>query len=232
MTSFEEQQVIIDATGIEKAYPSRSGRLEVLRGVDLRVLRGTVLAIHGVSGVGKSTLLNILGTLDHADRGTLQIRGRPVDAMSEADLAAFRARHLGFVFQFHHLLPEFSAEENVMMPLVIAGMKRAEALDRAHAALSSAGLEARWTHLPAQLSGGEAQRVAVARALVGKPDLVLADEPSGNLDHAAAESLHDLMRSLASETKQTFVIVTHNDRLAVIADRVMRLEAGHLVPVR
>jgi lipoprotein-releasing system ATP-binding protein len=206
--------------------------VEVLCGVDLAVDRGTVLAILGVSGVGKSTLLNILGTLDRPDGGTLEIHGRRVSDWSEEDLAGFRARHLGFVFQFHHLLPEFSAEENVMMPLLIGGQSGSSARARAREALVGVGLEDRWTHLPAQLSGGEAQRVAVARALVGNPELVLADEPSGNLDRAAADALHELMSSLARERAQTFVIVTHNDTLAAMANRVMRLEAGRLVQVR
>jgi lipoprotein-releasing system ATP-binding protein len=230
--SVDAAQVVLRATGIERAYASPTGRLEVLRGVELTVMRGTVLAIVGVSGVGKSTLLNILGTLDRADRGTLEIRGRRLETMREAELAAFRARHLGFVFQFHHLLPEFTAEENVMMPLLIAGDPPEQARARAHQALADAGLEARWDHVPAQLSGGEAQRVAVARALVAGPELVLADEPSGNLDYEAAESLHRLMISLAREAAQTFVIVTHNDRLAAGADHVLRLEAGRLTPVR
>ncbi len=225
-------EVVLDASGISKAYPTPTGSLEVLRGVDLKVTRGTVLAIVGVSGVGKSTLLNILGTLDRPDRGTLEIRGRRVSDLRESELAGFRARHLGFVFQFHHLLPEFNAEENVMMPLLIAGESPGGAQRRAREALSAVGLTERWQHLPAQLSGGEAQRVAVARALVGQPELVLGDEPSGNLDQAAADGLHELMATLARRTARTFVIVTHNDRLAATADRVLRLEAGRLVPVR
>ena len=228
----ESRPVVLRASGIQKAYQAPGGRLEVLRGAELEVTRGTVLAIVGVSGAGKSTLLNILGTLDRPDGGSLEIRGRRVEDMNESDLAAFRARHLGFVFQFHHLLPEFNAEENVMMPLLIAGETPGVAQARAREALETVGLEARWEHMPSQLSGGEAQRVAVARALAGRPELVLADEPSGNLDQAAAESLQDLMSTLARRARQTFVIVTHNDRLASIADRVLRLEAGRLTPVR
>ena len=228
----ESKQVVLTATGIEKAYPAPSGRLEVLRGLDLTVHRGTVVAIVGVSGVGKSTLLNILGTIDHPDRGSVEIRGRKVEELGEGELARFRARHLGFVFEFHHLLPEFNAEENVMMPLLIAGEGRPAAQARARRALEAVGLPERWEHTPAQLSGGEAQRVAVARALVAGPELVMADEPSGNLDQAGAETLHGLMSTLAHRDQQTFVIVTHNDRLAAIADRVLRLEAGQLVPVR
>jgi len=232
LASVEGDAPVLEVNGIQKAYRAPSGRLEVLQGIDLTVTRGTVLAIYGVSGVGKSTLLNILGTLDRPDHGTLAICGQRVDRMSEGELARFRARRLGFVFQFHHLLPEFTAEENVMMPLLIAGRSHAEARQRARAELTAVGLPQRWEHRPAELSGGEAQRVAVARALVAEPELVLADEPSGNLDHRAATALHELLGSLAEAKHQTFVIVTHNDRLASIAHRVMTLEAGRLSPVR
>jgi lipoprotein-releasing system ATP-binding protein len=228
----ESSQAVLRVVGIEKAYPSPSGRLEVLRGIDLTVEKGSVVAIVGVSGVGKSTLLNILGTIDRPDRGSVEIRGRRVEELGEGELARFRARHLGFVFQFHHLLPEFNAEENVMMPLLIAGENRNAAQARARRALEAVGLPERWEHTPAQLSGGEAQRVAVARALVAGPELVMADEPSGNLDQSGATTLHELMVSLAHRERQAFVIVTHNDRLAAIADRVLRLEAGRLAPVR
>jgi lipoprotein-releasing system ATP-binding protein len=220
---------VLEAVGIEKAYDAPTGRLEVLRGVDLKLKRGTVLAILGVSGAGKSTLLNILGTLDRPDRGTLTIRGRRVDGLSEDALAEFRARRIGFVFQFHHLLPEFTAEENVMMPLLIAGEPERAARERARQALAAVGLEERWEHRPSELSGGEAQRVAVARALAPEPELVLADEPSGNLDPAAARQLQDLLASLARDKHQTFVIVTHNDRLAALADRVLTLDGGRLM---
>ena len=227
-----DDTMALSAVGIVKSYRAPGGVLEVLTGVDLEVKRGTILAILGVSGVGKSTLLNILGTLDRPDSGTLTIRGRRLEALGEEELARFRARRIGFVFQFHHLLPEFTAEENVMMPLLIAGESLGGAQRRAREALSAVGLTERWQHVPAQLSGGEAQRVAVARALVGRPELVLGDEPSGNLDQVAADGLHELMAALARQTGQTFVIVTHNDRLAAIADRVLRLEAGRLAPVR
>jgi lipoprotein-releasing system ATP-binding protein len=202
----------------------------VLKGVDLVVQRGTILAMVGASGSGKSTLLNILGTLDRADQGTVVIGGKRVHELTGAALAGVRARGIGFVFQFHHLLPEFTAEENVMMPLRLTGLTAKDARPRAQDALRAVGLLDRWSHRPAQLSGGEAQRVAVARALVSRPDLVLADEPSGNLDPAAAEALHELMSSLAHERHQTFVLVTHNDRLASIADQVLRLQDGCLVP--
>src|SRR5213594_2127959 len=219
---------VLIARGIRKSYPTPRGQLEILQSVDLTVKRGTILAILGASGAGKSTLLNILGTLDRPDAGTLEIRGWRVDRRAEGELARFRATRLGFVFQFHHLLPEFSAEENVMMPLLIAGVEWGEARSRAQSILAAAGMSERWEHRPMELSGGEAQRVAVARALVGEPELVLADEPSGNLDRRAAASLHELIATLAGERHQTFVVVTHNDRLAAVADRVLILEDGRL----
>ena len=216
------------ARNLRKSYPVPTGHLEVLKGVDLEVPRGTILAILGASGSGKSTLLNILGTLDRMEAGTLELGGVRLDGLAESALAGVRSRRLGFVFQFHHLLPEFDACENVMMPMLIAGAAAAEARRRAQEALESVGLKDRWEHRPAQLSGGEAQRVAVARALVHRPELVLADEPSGNLDMAAAAALHELMSSLARERHQTFVVVTHNDRLASAADRVLTLVGGRL----
>jgi lipoprotein-releasing system ATP-binding protein len=225
VTSVDE---VLVATGICKSYPTPRGRLEILQGVDLSVKRGTILAILGASGAGKSTLLNILGTLDRPDAGSIEVGGWRVDQRQEAELARFRATRLGFVFQFHHLLPEFSAEENVMMPLLIARTPVALARERARQALTAVGLGERWEHRPSELSGGEAQRVAVARALVGSPELVLADEPSGNLDRAAATALHELLASLRSSGHQTFVVVTHNDRLAAVADRVLTLESGRL----
>jgi lipoprotein-releasing system ATP-binding protein len=220
---------VLVASGLQKSYDAPAGRLEVLKGVDLRVTRGSVVAVLGASGSGKSTLLNILGTLDRPDGGTLAIGGRTIETLRERELAMVRSRHIGFVFQFHHLLPEFTAEENVMMPRLIAGDSHPQARERARRALTSAGLLDRWEHRPSELSGGEAQRVAVARALVSDPELVLADEPSGNLDRRSAESLHEVMSTLAREHHQTFVIVTHNDRLASVADRILVLENGRLV---
>lgn len=220
--------VALEATGIRKAYESPAGRLEILKDIDLKVTRGTILAILGASGAGKSTLLNILGTLDRADAGTLEVRGQKVGELNERALAEFRARHLGFIFQFHYLLPEFTAEENVMMPLLIAGQSHPAARARAQRVLESVGLSERWQHRPSELSGGEAQRVSVARALVSEPELVLADEPSGNLDQRSATTLHELVATLCRERHQTFVIVTHNDRLAAVADRVLVLEGGRL----
>ena len=224
----EDRTPALLASGIVKIYQGPSGPLEVLKGVDLDVTRGMILAILGASGAGKSTLLNILGTLDRPDGGTVEVRGRRVEHLSEVELADFRARHLGFIFQFHHLLPEFSAEENVMMPLLIAGQSHSAARSRAQSMLAAVGLSERWEHRPSELSGGEAQRVAVARALVSEPELVLADEPSGNLDQRSASSLHELIATLARERHQTFVVVTHNDSLAAMADRVLVLEGGRL----
>ena len=216
------------ARGIHKSYVGPGGRLNVLCGVDLEVARGTLLAIVGASGSGKSTLLNILGTLDRADEGSLEVGGRRLEGMSERERCTWRARRLGFVFQFHHLLSEFTAEENVMMPLLVAGASYEAARVRAREALGWVGLEERREHLPNELSGGEAQRVAVARAIAPNPDLILADEPSGNLDTVAAGRLHSLLSSLTRERHQTVVLVTHNDTLAAQADRVLKLDAGRL----
>ncbi|MEQ1831674.1 MAG: ABC transporter ATP-binding protein [Candidatus Eisenbacteria bacterium] len=213
-----------------KSYETPAGRLEVLRGVDLEVPRGMLLAIVGASGSGKSTLLNVLGTLDRPDSGALELAGQPVQGLDETGRCRLRLAKLGFVFQFHHLLPEFTAEENVMMPLLVAGMPFEAARTRAREVLSAVGLEARRDHVPSQLSGGEAQRVAVGRALAPAPALLLADEPSGNLDLAAAAQLHTLLKSLAHDRHQTVVLVTHDDRLAGMADRVLRLEDGRLQP--
>jgi lipoprotein-releasing system ATP-binding protein len=218
----------LEAHDVWKSYPAPGGSLEVLRGLDLVVRRGTIVCIRGASGSGKSTLLNVLGTLDRMDRGALAVRGARLDGLGPRRLADFRARRLGFVFQFHHLLPEFTAEENVMMPLALSGENHEVARERARASLTAVGLVERWSHRPAELSGGEAQRVAVARALVAEPELVLADEPSGNLDPASADALHELMSTLSRARHQTFVAVTHSDRLAAVADRVLVLEGGRL----
>ena len=219
---------ILRARGIRKSFVAPGGRLHVLCGVDLEVARGTLLAIVGASGSGKSTLLNILGTLDRADEGSLEVGGRRLEGMSERERCTWRARRLGFVFQFHHLLSEFTAEENVMMPLLVAGASFEPARARAREVLDWVGLEDRREHLPSELSGGEAQRVAVARAIASGPDLILADEPSGNLDAVAAGRLHSLLSSLTRERHQTVVLVTHNDTLAAQADRVLKLDAGRL----
>jgi lipoprotein-releasing system ATP-binding protein len=184
--------------------------------------------VMGASGVGKSTLLHVMGGLDRADGGTIDVGGERVNGMSDAALVAFRNRHVGFVFQFHHLLPEFDAVENVGMPMRIAGVPIAEMNRRAADLLQRVGLGARLTHRPGMLSGGEQQRVAVARALVMQPSLLLADEPTGDLDEATAESLHQLLREMHAEHQLTSIIATHNPRLAAACDRVLRLEGGRL----
>ena len=229
-TSDTSGELALRAVGICKSYPTPGGRLEVLKMLDLEVPRGMLLAIVGASGSGKSTLLNILGTLDHPDAGTLEIAGRKVGGLDETERCRLRVRQLGFVFQFHHLLPEFTAVENVMMPMLVAGQDFEPARIRAREVLASVGFEQRLEHVPSELSGGEAQRVAVARALALEPRLLLADEPSGNLDGVAASRLHSLLSSLARERHQTVVLVTHDDRLAGRADRVLRLEDGRLSP--
>jgi lipoprotein-releasing system ATP-binding protein len=218
------------ARGLQKSYGTPGGKLEVLRGVDLEVPRGMLLAIVGASGSGKSTLLNLLGTLDRPDSGTLELAGQSVEGLDENARCKLRLAQLGFVFQFHHLLPEFTAEENVMMPLLLAGQSHATAQTRARQVLDLLGLEGRREHVPSELSGGEAQRVAVGRALAPEPALLLADEPSGNLDAASALQLHSLLKALAHERHQTVVVVTHDMRLAGTADRILRLEEGRLLP--
>jgi len=206
--------VVLSARGLTKSYRIDGGDLEILTGVDLDVHRGELVSVMGASGVGKSTLLHILGTLDRPSSGSLQIRGADVLAMGEPGLAVFRNRHIGFVFQFHHLLPEFTALENVLMPVLISGEDLDAGRERALTLLARVGLERRLQHRPGQLSGGECQRVAVVRSLVRRPDIVLADEPSGNLDEATSERLHDLISELASEYEQAFVIMTHDRDLA------------------
>jgi lipoprotein-releasing system ATP-binding protein len=218
----------LEAHGIWRIYEGTKGPIEVLRGVDLEVAVGEVVVIIGASGAGKSTLLHILGTLDAPDRGTVLIRGVDPRKCSPRELNRMRNRDIGFVFQFHYLLPEFSALENVMMPSVIGGRDRKAAADRAAELLGAVGLDERVHHRPAELSGGEQQRVAVARALANGPSIVLADEPSGNLDDRASESLHSLMRELSRSQKQTFIIVTHKKELLEKADRGFVLADGAL----
>jgi lipoprotein-releasing system ATP-binding protein len=217
---------VLRLVGVEKSYPMAGAKLEVLRGVDLSVPRGTILAILGASGAGKSTLLHIAGGLDRPDAGSVWVEDRDLTSLDEESTAHFRARRLGFVFQFHHLLPEFTALENVMMPALWAGASEATARSRAQESLALAGLTERWQHRPSQLSGGEQQRVAVARAIVNRPDLVLADEPSGNLDRENAERLAALLVTLASDHGQTMVVATHNERLAALASTVLVLDRG------
>jgi lipoprotein-releasing system ATP-binding protein len=221
----------ITARGIVKAYATATGPLEVLRGADLDVAQGEMVAVVGASGVGKSSLLHVLGGLDAFEAGTVSIGGADIHAMTDEARVRYRNRHVGFVFQFHHLLPEFTALENVEMPLRIAGTPAAERRARAEELLARVGLADRATHRPAALSGGEQQRVAIARALVARPTVLLADEPTGNLDEATAADLHRLLKDMHAEHGLTSVIVTHNPILAAACDRVLRLEGGRLVPV-
>ena len=216
---------MIQAENIVKKY----GDLEVLRGVDLTVESGEIVSIVGASGAGKTTLLQILGTLSLPDTGSLSVGGQSTSGMSRRELSAFRNAHLGFVFQFHRLLPEFNALENVMMPAWIAGQKDNGTRSRATQLLKELGLGHRLDHNPAELSGGEQQRVAVARALMNEPSVLLADEPSGNLDSENASALHDLFFDLRARLGQTIVLVTHNEDLANRADRMLRMADGRFV---
>ncbi|OYU55940.1 MAG: lipoprotein-releasing system ATP-binding protein LolD [Chitinophagaceae bacterium BSSC1] len=216
---------MLKAHHITKSY----GQLSVLKGVDISVNRGEIVSILGSSGAGKSSLLHILGTLDSADSGTISINGQSVEKLKGKELAAFRNKHIGFVFQFHHLLPEFSALENVCIPGWIAGRKRKEVEEQAAALLEKLGLGNRKEHKPQELSGGEQQRVAVARALINQPVIVFADEPTGNLDSKNAKELHDLFVSLRNEFQQTFLIVTHNEELAAMSDRSLFMRDGLII---
>jgi lipoprotein-releasing system ATP-binding protein len=223
---------ILEATGLRKIYRGGDGNpIDVLAGADLGVARGEFVAIVGASGAGKSTLLHLLGALDRPTSGTVRLDGQSYEDMSGVELAAVRNRKLGFVFQFHHLLREFTALENVMLPLLISGANEAAARSRAEELLARVGLAGRMTHRPTALSGGEQQRTAVARALATDPVVVLADEPSGNLDYGHSELLHELFASLAREFETALVVVTHNRLLAGRADRVLSLESGRLVPL-
>lgn len=223
---------ILEASGLRKIYQGGDGAMiEVLAGVDLEVSRGEFVAVVGSSGSGKSTLLHLLGALDAPTGGTVRLDGCSYGEQGAAELAAIRNRKVGFVFQFHHLLREFTALENVMMPLLIAGEDETRARSRAEELLATVGLAGRMTHRPSALSGGEQQRAAVARALAPDPLLVLADEPSGNLDYANSERLHDLFARLSREFETALVVVTHNRHLAGRADRVLSLEGGRLVPL-
>ena len=213
---------MLRATQIEKSY----GKLAVLKGIDLEIKDREIVAIVGPSGAGKSTLLHILGTLDHPDRGKVFIHDKDVFSQPPKSLAAFRNKSLGFVFQFHNLLPEFSALENVMIPGLIGNKDERKIKKRAEELLALLGLRDRINHKPSELSGGEQQRTAVARAMINAPDLILADEPSGNLDSKNAEDLHMLFFQLRKETGQTFVIVTHNEHLSEMADRRIELKDG------
>ena len=217
---------VIEASGIEKSYFIGSDELKVLRGISLKIGEGEIIALIGASGAGKSTLLHILGTLDRPTSGTVKYDDVNVFKLNEERIAQFRNKTIGFIFQFHHLLPEFTALENVMMPGLIAGRKPSQIRKLAEELLDDVGLRGRVDHRPAELSGGEQQRVAVARALVNSPRVVLADEPSGNLDSTNAESLHNLLNRLSRTRHTTFLIATHNEHLTSLASRVLKIQDG------
>ena len=216
---------MIELKNIRKSF----GTLEVLKGIDLTIGKGEVVSIVGPSGAGKTTLLQIMGTLDKADSGQVLINGTEVSTLKEKEQAAFRNRQIGFVFQFHQLLPEFTALENVMIPALIAGESSAEATRKAKEMLEYMGLAGRATHKPAELSGGEKQRVAVARALINRPAVILADEPSGSLDTQNKQELHQLFFELRDKLGQTFVIVTHDEELAKLTDRTIHMKDGRII---
>ena len=220
----------LEAHGIRKSYTAGGRQLVVLRDLDLAVESGEMVAIVGASGVGKSTLLHVLGGLDRVEAGTIVIGDAALTTLPDPDVVAFRNRHVGFVFQFHHLLPEFTAVENAEMPMRIARAPQGEARARSEELLRRVGLGERLHHRPGMLSGGEQQRVAVARALVMQPAVLLADEPTGDLDEQTAVSLHELLRDMHQSYHLTSVIATHNPRLAAACDRVLRLYEGQLVP--
>jgi lipoprotein-releasing system ATP-binding protein len=216
---------MLKATGIKKAY----GTLPILKGVDFEVATGEIVSIVGASGAGKSTLLHILGSLDKPDEGIVELKGIKLSKLSGELLSIFRNKNIGFIFQFHHLLPEFTALENICIPAFIGKKSKKEAEQRAFELLDLLNLKERANHKPNELSGGEQQRIAVARALINNPAIILADEPSGNLDSANAKSLHQLFVDLRNNFKQTFVIVTHNEDLATISDRIVTMKDGYII---
>ena len=215
---------MIEANNIYKSF----GNVDVIKGIDIHIDKGEIVTIVGASGAGKSTLLQIIGTLEKADKGDVFINGQNVNKLGQKALAAFRNKNIGFVFQFHHLLPEFTALENICIPAFIAGESRSNALSKATKLLDYLNLTERANHKPSMLSGGEQQRVAVARALINNPSVILADEPSGNLDSQNAKELHELFFKLREQTGQTFVIVTHNPELAQMADRTLTIKDGKI----
>lgn len=215
---------MIEARDIYKSF----GNVDVIKGIDLHIDKGEIVTIMGASGAGKSTLLQIIGTLEKADKGEVFINGQNINKLNQKNLAAFRNKNIGFVFQFHHLLPEFTALENICIPAYIAGVSKKEANDKAMQLLDYLKLTERASHKPSMLSGGEQQRIAVARALINNPAVILADEPSGNLDSLNAKELHELFFKLREQTGQTFVIVTHNPDLAKMADRTLTIKDGKI----
>ncbi len=219
---------LIRTEGLRKSYITEAGELEVLKGIDLQIWPGEMVSIVGASGVGKSTLLHILGTLDRPTSGFVLFEGVDVFGFNDQELAQFRNKSIGFVFQFHHLLPEFTALENVMMPAIVGGLTHEEARERARHLLQELGLSGRLEHRPGELSGGEQQRVAVARALVMNPKVVLADEPTGNLDTRTGNELFDLLKRLNSEKGITFLVVTHNEALASRCSRIIKMVDGRI----
>jgi predicted ABC-type transport system involved in lysophospholipase L1 biosynthesis ATPase subunit len=224
----ESDNCIVSASGVSREFQTSEGNLQVLKDISLKVNKGKVATVTGASGVGKSTLLHILGGLDRPTQGEVSMSGQALGTMSESELARFRNRKVGFVFQFHYLLDDFSALENVMIPMILAGKPRAEAVQRGELLLSQVGLDDRKTHRPKELSGGEQQRVAVARALANDPEIVLADEPSGNLDTATGRKLHELLFRLNEESGTSFLIATHNRELADRCNEEFQLVEGKL----
>lgn len=224
-SKFAKKSKMIKASNIYKSF----GNIEVLKGVDLNINKGEVTCIVGASGAGKSTLLQIIGTLDKADKGSVFIDNQDIYAINSKQLASFRNKKIGFIFQFHHLLPEFTALENICIPAYIAGISKKEAESKAMELLDYLNLTDRKDHKPSMLSGGEQQRIAVARALINNPSIVLADEPSGNLDSQSAKELHELFFNLRDKLGQTFVIVTHNPQLAEMADRTLTMKDGLII---
>ena len=222
----EQNEVILEGIDIYKSFQTGSEKLDVLRGVNLRIYRGEMVAVVGASGVGKSTLLHILGALDRPNKGKVSLNSTDIFSLDERELAHFRNRTIGFVFQFHHLLPEFTALENVIMPKLIAGEEMDEVKEKGEELLTEVGLMERKDHRPGELSGGEQQRVAVARALINDPHILVADEPSGNLDKDNKENLHQLLTQLNRKRNQSIVLATHNQELAQRAKRIYRLKDG------
>jgi lipoprotein-releasing system ATP-binding protein len=222
-------EAIIEVRQLCKSYLSGGQPLKVLDHIDLRIQRGDFISLMGPSGSGKSTFLNIIGTMDAPDSGDIIINGKNITRMAEKQLAVFRQKHVGFVFQFHYLLPEFNLEENVAMPLMIGGSSRQEALQRSREMLDYLGIAPRATHFPAEISGGEKQRAVVGRALINEPDILLADEPTGNLDKASGKKVLDLFKKIQKDLNQTFFLVTHDEHIAGIADINYQLDNGKLI---